>query len=255
MTVKSNVSGDYLNQQHILHRDKKWNAKDLRVIITGGSKEDSIGREIGGTLQKSGLATLIRGYGGDVTKPIDQKMWSLKTFNTLVCSHGVTWLDWFEDIPTHKLREIIDVNLTGTALVTQKFVQDTLTTNERKRIILVGSMAHRVVLNASAVYCASKAGLAMLGRCLAWELAPKGYDVFMIHPSNTEGTPMSAETIKGLERYRGISWDAAKAYWSDSPIREHILQTDDIAQLVMYLLGPHAAYLSGAQLELAGGQR
>jgi len=255
MTIKSNVSNDYLSQQHILHRDKQWNHKDLRVIVTGASKEDSIGREIGDTLQKSGLATLIRGYGGNVTNAIDPAMHPFKDYNTLVCSHGVTWLDWFEDIPTHRLREIIDVNLTGTALIAQKFVTDTLTTKERKRIILIGSMAHRAVLNASAIYCASKAGQAMLGRCLAWELAPKGYDVFVIHPSNTEGTPMSAETIKGLERYRGISYDCAMKYWNDSPLRSSMLQTDDIAAIVMFLLGPHAAYLSGCQIELSGGQR
>ena len=255
MTTKSNVSSDYLKQQHILHRDKKWNNNDLRVIITGANKEDSIGREIGDVLSRFEFCTLIRGYGGNVTNAIDPAMHPFTNFNTLVCSHGVTWLDWFEDIPTHRLREIIDVNLTGTALIAQKFVTDTLTTKERKRIIFIGSMAHRAVLNASAVYCASKAGLAMLGRCLAWELAPKGYDVFTIHPSNTEGTPMSEETIKGLERYRGISYDCAKEYWNDSPLRSHMLQTDDIAALVMFLLGPHADYLSGCQLELSGGQR
>ena len=116
-------------------------------------------------------------------------------------------------------------------------------------------MAYNHPLNGSAVYCASKAGLAMLMKCLAWELAPKGYDVYTIHPSNVEDTPMSDDTIDGLRRYRNMTLPEAEAYWGDSPIRDEILTKWEIADLVRTLLSPNTGYLSGAQLELSGGQR
>ncbi len=255
--IKATVAANYLDTLRDAHGHKEWKTADLRVVLTGAMKPGSIGEQIGSTLQKSGRVTEMWGASFDVrhigvpaylSRPFDE-------FNTLILCHGVTHLDWFENCPWDKMEEMIEVNLLGTARVIQAFVRDTLNSEERKRIIVIGSMAHRQVLNGSAIYCASKAGLAMLCRCLAWELAPKGFDVFCIHPSNTEGTPMTKDTVEGLMRYRGLSKEGAEAYWNDSPLREKMLQTDDISALVMFLLGEHGAYLAGAQLELAGGQR
>lgn len=181
--------------------------------------------------------------------------WKFGMYNTLILCHGVTHLDWFEVCPFEKMKEIVDVNLFGTANMIQRFVCNTLSNEERKKIIVIGSMAHKSVLNGSAIYCATKAGVAMLTKCIAWELAPKAFDVYCIHPSNTYGTPMTEETILGLMRYRQMSREHAEAYWNDSPIRNRILDTCDISQLILFLLGSHSEYLSGCQLELAGGQR
>jgi NAD(P)-dependent dehydrogenase (short-subunit alcohol dehydrogenase family) len=235
-----------------VHGHKQWNWHSLNVIITGAIKQGSIGATIAKQLQTSTNCDRIWASTFDVRDPVPKP---LDDFNTLILCHGVSHLDWFEDLPFSKMNEIIQVNLLGTAKVIQHFVRDTIGNNERKRIIIIGSMAHNKVLNGSAVYCATKAAVAHLVRCLAWELAPKGFDVFCIHPSNTEGTPMSEETIQGLMRYRAMSREQAEAYWNDSPIRSEILQTYDIAELVMYLLKDTAAYLSGCQLEMAGGQR
>lgn len=255
MSVKSETSSSYLEQQRSAHGWKEWKKDDLRVIIFGAMKEGSIGAGIAGDLNCLPRLKKITFPPDDIRKITDTNSLSWRDNNALILSHGMTWLDWFEDCPLDRLHNIIDVNLTGTILAIRKFVRDTLASAERKRIIVIGSMAHRAVLNGSAVYCASKAGVAMLVRCLAWELAPKGYDVFIIHPSNTSGTPMTRETIEGLERYRGLNRRDAESYWNDSPIRSKILTTDDISELVLHLLGPYGQYLAGAQLELAGGQR
>ncbi len=252
MSIKSKVSSNYLEAQRGLHGLKLWNPNHVRALISGSGKPDSIGETI---------ATRLKGKGHNVketdfdVRNIPGDPGRFEFFSALVLCHGVSWLDWFEDFSLVRAKEIVDVNLTGTIDLIQKFVQDTINTKERKRIIVIGSMAHRVVLNGSAVYCATKAALAMLVRCLAWELAPKGYDVFIIHPSNTWGSPMSEETIQGLERYRNITRGEAEAYWNDSPIRDHILTRTEITELVLYLLGPYGEYLAGSQLELAGGQR
>jgi NAD(P)-dependent dehydrogenase (short-subunit alcohol dehydrogenase family) len=139
--------------------------------------------------------------------------------------------------------------------LTQRFVKATLDRPWRKRIIMIGSMAHKAVLNGSVAYCASKAAVAHMARCLAWELAPKGFDVFVIHPSNTLETPMSHETIEGLMRYRGLQREDAEAYWNDTMIRSTSLTKDHIVETIRYLLSEKAEYLAGAQIDLAGGQR
>lgn len=252
MSVKAETSNRYLQLQKATHGDKKWDWHNIRAMITGAQKDKSIGRDIATSLSLWANCKKVWTPKFDVRDMLDTFEGS---YNALIVSHGVTYLDWFEDLSYSKMAEIVNVNLFGVANVIQEFVNATLATDERKRIIIIGSMAHRSVLNGSAVYCASKAGVAMLARCLAWELAPKGFDVFCIHPSNTEGTPMTKDTIAGLERYRGLTHEEAESYWNDSPIRKQMLTTHDIAKLVKFLLEPGSEYLAGAQLELAGGQR
>jgi NAD(P)-dependent dehydrogenase (short-subunit alcohol dehydrogenase family) len=218
--------------------------------MTGTGKKGSIGEAICNKLINADASVLT--FMEDVrtgTLPKDGH------YDTLIMCHGVSYLEWFEEAPEEKMWEIFGVNLAGSYRIAAQFVKQTIKSPVRKRIIMIGSMAHRMVLNGSASYCASKAGLAMLVRCMAWELAPKGYDVYCIHPSNTKGTPMSEETIAGLMRYRELSRDEATSYWNDSAIRNNSLTTDEIADLVSYLLFTSTGYLSGSQIELAGGQR
>lgn len=249
MTVKNEVSSNHLQQLVSTHGLKRIKIP-ARVLITGSNWEGSIGERIVRACRRADH--IVETFHADIR---DQINIDVQPYDTLIMCHGVTELEWFEDISMDRVQEIFDVNVVGSYRMARKFVKQTINEDYRKRIIMIGSMAHRMVLNGSAAYCASKAALAMLGRCMAWELAPKGYDVFVIHPSNTRGTPMTEETIKGLMRYRGLSRAAAEAYWNDSPIRYSMLSTTEISELVLFLIGPHSSYLSGAQLELAGGQR
>jgi hypothetical protein len=90
---------------------------------------------------------------------------------------------------------------------------------------------------------------------MGWELTPKGYDVFCVHPSNTEGTPMTRKTIEEIMKYRGIPRDEATAYWGSLNLKDHWLQITEIGEIVRFLLSGHACHMSGTQVELSGGQR
>jgi len=249
MSVKSEVSASYTAAQLAQH-GKKPVRLPPRVMMTGDFRSGSIGEAIRLSLSADAQ---VESFAGNVRNGLLEGWFEDR--DTLIMCHGVSHLDWFEDAPEDKVKEIIDVNLFGTYRMAAAFVRQTIDSDVRKRIIIIGSMAHRMVLNGSAAYCASKAGLAMLVRCMAWELAPKGYDVYCIHPSNTLGTPMSFETMEGLMRYRGLSMEEAHSYWNDSAIRKQSLTTQEIADLVHYLLYSKTGYLSGTQLELTGGQR
>lgn len=255
---KSRVSWDYMTNQKARHAGKEIRPV-RRVLITGADKSNSIGAAIEKKLQACVYETArlevdVRDNAMQIRAAI------LKSFegqlpDALVMSHGVTHLDWFEDCPEEKIRDIIDVNLIGSAIVAQEFVKLTIEEPCAKSIVSIGSMAYRAVLNGSAAYCASKAGLAHLMKCLAWELAPKGYSVFSVHPSNTEGAPMSEDTIQGLMRYRGLNRQEAEAYWGASLPKARWLQPQDIADEVEILLSGRVEYLSGGNIEMAGGQR
>lgn len=249
MSAKSEVSRNYMELWKYKTKDFKY--PDMpKVMITGDSDPRSIGHAI-----KSRFIN-IDSYAGDVVEAYNR---DFVMYDTLIMCHGVMHLDWFEDAPQYKMRNCIDVNLNDTIAMTQKFVKDTLAKRVRKRIIAIGSMAYRSVLNGSAAYCASKAGLAHFMKCIAWELAPKGYDVFIIHPSNVVGTMMTEQTIDGLARYRGLSKETATEYWSDNNPRESFLTPSEIADVVENIMGlkgrPPMTYMAGCQIELGGGQR
>lgn len=179
----------------------------------------------------------------------------LEDMDALVLCNGYTHLDWIEDQPGLAISRAVYHNLTASILATQAFVRSTKQQPWLKCIVYVGSMAYKSVLNASGPYCAAKAGLAQFARCMAWELAPKGYRVFIVHPSNTEGTPMTEKTIAGIQRYRGISYEEAEQYWGAVKAMPEWLQPRDIASVVKWLLDGEADWLAGAQLDLGGGQR
>lgn len=252
MSDKAKISASYIDEQKAMHGWKPLAPLDKRnVLITGDSRANSIGEAIRTALDRKN--SYIVSLGGDVRDyDISHRR---EGFDTFIICHGVTHLDWIEDCPTDKIQEIMDVNITSIIKMVSRFVQVTLNNPQKKQIIVIGSMAHRCVLNGSAAYCASKAAVNMFCRCIAWELAPKGYDVFCIHPSNTLGAPMSEDTIQGLMRYRSLDRQEAEAYWGACLPKAQWLLPENIADLVVFLMSGKAEYLSGTPLDLPGGQR
>ena len=248
---KEAISKNYMEQMKAEHASKPYQDKHV-VSVNGWGREGSIGEAIVETLRKSEKVDHVFKLNGDVRK---DKIDYFGTMDVLVLCHGVVHMDWIEDAPKEKVKEVIDVNLTGSINMIQDFVRDTIDFPYKKKIISIGSMAYRNVLNGSAAYCASKAGLAHFIRCAAWELAPKGYDVYCIHPSNTEGAPMSEDTIQGLMRYRDLDRKTAESYWGAVLPRKKWLKPQDIADVVKFLVEGNSAYLSGTQIDLGGGQR
>jgi len=249
MTVKGDISAGYLTELRQKHGHKKLPV-GLHVLLTGDSKPGSIGEYIRLALTKH--QAHVESSNIDVRHYIRLPP---EKYNTLIMAHGAMHLDWLEVAPMEALENVVNVNLTGTIRLVQAFVRSTLDNPTRKTIIGIGSMAHKAILNGSAAYCASKAGMVKFLQCAAWELAPKGYDVYIINPSNTAGTPMTEQTVRGLMRYRDMTREQAEEYWNDSPLREQILQPQEISDLVLFLLSGRAPYLSGACLDLGGGQR
>lgn len=248
--TKEKISGSYMESQKAIHASKK-NPEKWNVFFTGAGRKNSIGASIYEKLEKNGHFVFSSGedvVGGSFDFVHGE-------FNSLVMCHGVTHLDWIEDVSDEIVKSIVDVNLYGSIRTINSFVRQTINSLTRKKIIVIGSMAYNRVLNASAAYCASKAGLAHYVRCAAWELAPKGYDVFCIHPSNVVDAPMSEDTIEGIMRYRNISRSDAEAYWGAVLPKNSFLTKDEISELTAFLLEGKTEYLSGTQIDLAGGQR
>lgn len=108
------------------------------------------------------------------------------------------------------------------------------------RIILIGSVAPQLPFAGGSAYCASKAALHAMGRCLAVEFAAFGITVNVVAPGAVS-TAMTAERPEW--RRRAID---------DAPLNR-IGTPQDVALVVRFLASEAAACISGAVVNVDGG--
>jgi NAD(P)-dependent dehydrogenase (short-subunit alcohol dehydrogenase family) len=268
MGSKEGISSGYIDSWH--HVTKDWEVPEYedRAAFVVGCRKGNIGEQIADELRNRGFGQV---HARDIA-PTDGT-WSSKLpfdlsntkqlqetcffpYDTLILANGMTNLDWIENQPLEKIDAVITSKLTASIKGVSEFARQTWDKECIKHIVLIGSMAHKSVLNASAPYCAACAGLNHFAHCVAWELAPKGFRVFIVNPSNVEGTPMTEETIAGVQRYRGITRAQAEEYWGAVRALPEWLTRDDIAGLVGDLVTDDKfRWLAGTPLDLGGGLR
>jgi NAD(P)-dependent dehydrogenase (short-subunit alcohol dehydrogenase family) len=225
-----------------------------KKIVILGAAEGNIGEAIYDRLTEEYIGvTQYREDEMKLSEHLGFTWWG--DFNTFIFNNGYTHLDWIEDQSHGEIYKVVNNCLTVTMAAVADLVKATINNKELKTIIFIGSMAHNHVLNGSAPYCAAKAGLNMFAKCIAYELAPKGYVVYCINPSNVTDAPMTEKTIEGLMRYRGMSLGDAIKYWSSECPMGEFLTKQEIAEVVATLLNPDMRYMSGCSIDLAGGGR
>jgi NAD(P)-dependent dehydrogenase (short-subunit alcohol dehydrogenase family) len=225
--------------------------KDRTVIVVGSDRKLNVG---------SHVAQQVMGRGGFVIEGDKYNMKetafheSVRQATDLVVCCASVHMAWIEDIVESDIYRVVYDSLIAPMNYASMFAEGQMEKPHRKHIVFIGSMAHSKVLNASSIYCASKAGLAHFARCAAWELTPKGFTIGIVHPGNIEGTPMTEDTIEGIAHYRGITREEAADYWASAKLTDKWLKPREVADEVMHLLTstPHH---SGVQVELAGGMR
>jgi NAD(P)-dependent dehydrogenase (short-subunit alcohol dehydrogenase family) len=136
------------------------------------------------------------------------------------------------------------VTLTGSFHVAQAAAQRLLAAGSPGRIVLIGSWAAHAPHPQITAYCVAKAGLRVLGRCFASELAPHGILVNEVAPGYVDaGLSAAAWNAEPGSRERALG---------RVPIGK-LLDADDIARLVAFLCGPDAAQMTGSVLLADGG--
>lgn len=136
------------------------------------------------------------------------------------------------------------VNLDGAFYLTQKATKMMVGQKQQGRVVFIGSWAAEAVHPGLPAYCVSKAGLRMLCKCMALELAPHGILVNEIAPGYVEAG-LSAEI---WAKNPGLIEQAAQKV----PVGK-IMTAADVARQVIHLCHPANAHITGSTLLMDGG--
>ncbi len=147
---------------------------------------------------------------------------------------------------------VIEVNLTGTYRAIKACLPGMM---ERKwgRIINIASTAASVGAVTSGAYCASKAGVVGLTRCVALEGAPHGVTCNAISPTWVD-TEFGRDWMKDIaENQQSRTQDAYIAEVKATNPQKRMIQPTEVAALALYLCREEALGMTMQDLTLSGG--
>lgn len=159
----------------------------------------------------------------------------------LVNNAGITQDSQFKKMTVAQWRDVVSTNLDSVFNVTRQFINPMLE-QQWGRIINISSINGQKGQFGQTNYSAAKAGLHGFTMALAQECASKGVTVNTISPGYT-ATPMVT----------AIREDILDNIIKQVPVGR-LAYPEEIGALTTYLTSDHAAFITGANLPINGGQ-
>jgi NAD(P)-dependent dehydrogenase (short-subunit alcohol dehydrogenase family) len=177
-----------------------------------------------------------------VERAVAEVLARLHRIDVLVNNAGVISRAPFLELTEEQWDTVIDVDLKGTFLMSQQVARVMKQQGGGKIINVASQFAKNAGVNV-AHYCAAKAGVSLLTKTMAIELAQYGINVNEVAPGITE-TDLNRED---LARPEFLEPRLARI-----PLRR-VGKPDDIAGAVAFLASDEASLVTGASIAIDGG--
>jgi glucose 1-dehydrogenase len=259
------MSANVESEQHSAPR-----LKGRRALVTGANS--GIGRTIALRLAREGAALVVNylkdpAEADEVVKEIEalgvqalalqadvsneaqvddmftRAQAALGGLDILVNNAGFETQHPILEMPADAWRKVIDVDLTGAFLCAQQAARQMVAAKTGGAIVNITSVHNIIPWGGYAHYCAAKAGLDMLTKTMALELATERVRVNSVAPGAIQ-TPIN------------------QSVWGDPNMLQDLLrkiptgrmgQTEEVAAAVAFLCSDEASYITGAILYVDGG--
>lgn len=169
---------------------------------------------------------------------------NLNVPSIIIANAAIVTVAGILDVTSEKWARELDVNLNGSFFLAQSAARRLLEFKLPGRIVFVGSWAAHTVHSNLTPYCVSKAGIRMLCKCMALELAPHNILVNEIALGYVEA---------GLS---GRIWktqpDLKKQAIEKVPVKK-LIQVEEVARQIVQMCHPKNEHMTGSTLLLDGG--
>jgi acetoacetyl-CoA reductase len=221
----------------------------MTAIVTGAAR--GIGSAIADRLAKEGRNVLrvdldpsVHGIQADVTKPEDRAriIEAAGTVDVLVNNAGITRDMTFKKMDKANWDAVVQTNLDSCFNMTKQ-VCDGMVDRGWGRIINISSVNGQKGAFGQTNYSAAKAGMHGFTKALALEVARKGVTVNTISPGYI-----------GTKMVMAIPKDVLDSKIVPQIPMGRLGKPEEVAGLVAYLASDEAAFLTGANIAINGGQ-
>ncbi|MEL7300415.1 MAG: SDR family oxidoreductase [Pseudomonadota bacterium] len=190
------------------------------------------------------------GYGVDMGQPdqiaalFDRIEAEHGAVSVLVNNAGLALPQDFLETTLEGWQRVIDVNLSGVFLATQRAARGMVAAGLEGAIVNMSSINAQVAIPSIAAYCASKGGVMQLTKSAALALAPHGIRVNAVGPGSIDTAMLGT-----------VNEDpAAKARILSRTPLGRIGTAREIGDIVAFLASPKASYITGETIYADGGR-
>ncbi|MDH6228692.1 MULTISPECIES: SDR family oxidoreductase [Streptomyces] len=172
---------------------------------------------------------------------VDELCERLGRVDVLVNNAGTGTSTLFLELGLDDMRHVLDVNLSGPFLCSQRAARRMIDQGDGGRIVNITSVHEHQPKVGAAPYCAAKGGLGLLTQVMALELAEHGITVNSVAPGEIS-TPMTGQedTDPATQRRPGVPLGRPG-------------DAREVAAVVAFLAGPESSYVTGASWVVDGG--
>ncbi|CAG7831863.1 unnamed protein product [Allacma fusca] len=236
--------------------------KGKRVLVTGGARGvgEAIVRvfvDLGATVfaldrEVELLSKLKESLPQIQTVAVDLRDWDatqkavreIAPIHHLVNNAGVAGVHTLLTVGKELVDTILDINFKQVINVSQTVVNGLIETKAGGgTIVNISSVLALKPFQGSSMYCCSKAALSMLTKCQAVEFGPHDVRVNSIRP-----TLMATGLVKNPEIFQTL-FDAVQK----KQIIKKPLETQEVAQLVVFLSSSQAGMITGEEIAIDAG--
>jgi len=215
----------------------------FRVVITDIDTESGIkaAQEIG---NDTVFLTCDMGNSEEILKTFDIVEEKYGNVSVLVNNAGFASPGKFLDTTIEQFTAVINVNLTGTFIASQRVAKTMVEKGIAGSIINMSSINAQVAIPTISAYCASKGGVMQLTKAMALSLAENGIRVNAVGPGSIN-TEMMASVNANPE--------AMKMVMSRTPMKR-VGKPSEIGNVVAFLASDKASYITGETIYVDGGR-
>ena len=203
----------------------------VAAITAGGGDAFAVGADL---TEVNAAATLFAALDAELIRRT-----GTASFDILINNAGIAPFVGFGDTTQAQLDEIYAVNFRSLFLITQQAVSRL---KDGGRIVSTSSIVARTPVPGLAAYSALKPAIDNLSKALAVELGPRNITVNVVAPGNID-TDMNGFAASPEQTAWVLSKQALK----------RVGTADDVADVVAFLAGPRARWVTGQTIEAGGG--